>query len=161
MLAGPDTRLRMDPSSPPLPGFLLDLAPLELPNHRPARYVGDDLCIFLNRLVARDQQLLRDFYRVLTQLLFVLADTASDDAAKWQEVRRWVQQHPVDGLADDMHELGAASLQQEATEALSKALHDLRGGALSALFGRLHLLDRLPQTAGELNRIFVLTRDHL
>ena len=45
-------------------------------------------------------------------------------------------------------------------EAFAKSMHDVRGGALSALLGRLQLLDHLPQTEENLQVLFVLARDH-
>ena len=43
----------------------------------------------------------------------------------------------------------------------AKVLHDVRGGALTALLGRLQLLERLTRDELTLRMIFVLTRDHL
>ena len=140
---------------------LLALAPLHLPTRRQVRYVGDDACIALENLAGRDQALLKGLYRTLGELLSALIDTATNDAAKWQEVGRWLERHDLDVLIDGVRELGAASYVQGFSENLAKSMHDLRGGALSALLGRLQLVDRLPQTESELQTIFVLIRDHL
>ncbi len=115
----------------------------------------------MHTLAARDQTLLGSFYRALNELLFILANTANDDAGKWRDLALWIQGHPVDGLINELSELGVASDAQGSDEALSKAIHDIRGGALSALLGRLQLLGLTPHTEGELNTLFVLTRDHL
>ena len=125
------------------------------------RYLGDDDCVEMRRLTQRDQDLIGSLYRSLTQLLYALSNLATDDAGKWQEVSAWVQEHPLGTLVAEIRELGSASAAHGVTEALAKALHDVRGGALSALLGRLELLDRRPRNEGALNTLFVLARDHL
>ena len=145
----------------PIPESLLALAPTHLPNHRRVRYTGDDHCVDLHQLAERDQVLVVGFYRSLTRLLFDLSNPSNDDAEKWRDVTRWVQQHPLGTFIKEVRELGTASGVQSSTEELAKAIHDIRGGALSALVGRLELLARRPHNAGELNTLFVLVRDHL
>ena len=147
--------------SPPLDESLLALAPLHLPNRRQQRYLGDDSCVALEALALRDQVLLANFYRVLTALLYAIADTSTDDVQKWREVLRWTQQNDLDEFIDLVSEFGTASHAQGARGELAKVVHDVRGGALSALLGRLQLLHRLPQDSKQLNILFVLTRDHL
>ena len=145
----------------PLPASLLALAPTHLPNRRQVRYLGDDDCVELHQLAERDQALIRGLYHNLTQLLFALSNPATDDAGKWQDASRWVQAHPLDTLVQEVRELGSASGAGGMTEALAKALHDVRGGALSALLGRLESQTRKPRNQGELNTLFILARDHL
>ncbi len=147
--------------SPSPPESLLALAPTKLPNRRQVRYQGDDVCISMHTLAVRDQALLGNFYRALIQLLFILSNTANDDAGKWRDVTRWIEEHPIAVLVDELRELGDASDAQGSDEALSKAMHDVRGGAVSALLGRLQLLGHTPRTESELNTLFILTRDHL
>ena len=144
-----------------IPEPLLALAPTHLPNYRHLRYMGDDLCVTLEQLAASDQVLLRDLYGTLTELLYAIADTTTDDARKWQAITSWKERHDLDGFIDRVREIGLASHAQNATEELAKAMHDMRGGALSALLGRLQMLDYLPRTEAQLTPLFVLTRDHL
>ena len=60
-----------------------------------------------------------------------------------------------------MREIGLASHTEHSSEEMAKTMHDVRGGALSALLGRLQLLGYLPRTGAQLKPLFVLTRDHL
>ena len=60
-----------------------------------------------------------------------------------------------------MRELGKASHALNPGEELAKAMHDVRGGALAALLGRLQLIELVPRDEGSLNTLFVLARDHL
>ena len=149
------------PTLASVPEALLKLAPLDLVNHRQGRYGGDDLCLRLKDLAAADQGLLRHLYDVLSELLYTIADDKDNTAHKWRQVESWMQRHGLDALIDQTRELGVASHQQSAGELLAKTVHDLRGGALSTLLGRLQMLDLLPHDDAQLNRIFVLSRDHL
>ncbi len=141
---------------------LLALAPLHLPNRRRQRYLGDDSCITLEQLAPPDQTLLGHFYRVLSALLYAIADTTTDDAQKWREVILWTQQNNLDEFIDQVQDFGNAShAQADASELLAKVVHDVRGGGLSSLLGRLQLLYRLPQDERQLKNLFILARDHL
>ena len=144
-----------------VPEPLLALAPGRLPNHRHLRYVGDDFSVALARLAARDQVLVRALYEALSELLYAIADTATDDAQKWQAITRWKDRHDLDRFIDEVREIGLASHAEASSEDLSKAMHDVRGGALSALLGRLQILGYSPRAEGQLKPLFVLTRDHL
>ncbi len=137
------------------------MAPLHLSNHRATRSCSDKLCIHLADLAENDQKILRDLYAVLSEFLNAIADKSTDDAQKWEEITRWTARHDLDALIDRVTELGSASRALGESEERAKAIHDLRGGALSALLGRLQLLDRLAHDENQLKVLFVLTRDHL
>ena len=143
------------------PEFLLALAPLRLPNHRKERYLGDNLNVTLEQLAPGDRMTLHGLYAVLSELLFVIVDKSTDDVRKWQEVVQRTQRHNLDELIREVQELGTVSRVQNTGEALAKAMHDVRGGALSALLGRLQLLDRMQRNEKQLQTLFVLVRDHL
>ncbi len=149
------------PSSSPPPAALLALAPLELPNHRRGRYAGDDLCLSSGELATADRDLLRGLYQTLSELLYTIAGDETGQEQKWRQVLAWIERHDLDRLVDLVREFGVASHQQNSTELLAKTVHDLRGGALSTLLGRLQMLAYLPHDEEQLNRLFVLTRDHL
>ena len=50
-------------------------------------------------------------------------------------IARWNEQHDLDKTIDEISELGTASLGLGGSEERAKAMHDVRGGALSALLG--------------------------
>ena len=160
MLPTSSTRRELG-SLPPVPEALLELAPLHLPNRRETRYLGDDLSISMDTLAKPDQLSSFRLYHTLSELLFAIADTSTDDARKWEAVARWTVRHNLDTIIDEVRLFGVASHAERPSEALSKTMHDLRGGALAALLGRLQLVGRLPATPGELNTLFILARDHL
>ncbi len=146
---------------PPVPDCLLALAPLRLTNHRRVRYEGDDLCVALDQMAARDQTLLRGLYEQLTELLWIIADTSTEDVRKWEGIQGWIDRHDLDAVIDRVREIGLVSHERSAGEKLAKAMHDVRGGALSSLLGRLQLFGYLRVMPEALNVLFVQTRDHL
>ena len=146
---------------PSIPAHLLTLAPLRLRNFRQVRYDGDGQCVRLDGLAARDQMLVRDLYVRLSELLYTIADTTASDTQKWAGVQSWVARHDLDAVIGDVREIGLASHEQNPTETLAKAMHDVRGGALSSLLGRLQFLSHLRTETETLNVFFVQTRDHL
>ena len=147
-------------ASAPL-AHLLALAPLRLRNYRQVRYDGDGLCVRLDELAARDQTLVRDLYGRLSELLYLIADAASTDAQKWEGVQGWIDRHDLDAVIGDTREIGLASHEENHGENLAKAMHDVRGGALSSLLGRLQLFGHLRAASSALNILFVQARDHL
>ena len=154
------TREEID-ARPPIAQALLALAPLHLPNRRTSRYIGDNLCFPIEQLAERDQALLQHIYKVFSELLFTIGSPSTDDAQKWQEVVLWAERHHLDALIDEVRELGEASHIQVPGETLAKAMHDVRGGALSSLLGRLQLIGHAPQNEAGLQVLFILARDHL
>ncbi len=146
---------------PPLPESLLALAPLRLPNRRDLRYAGDDQCVKLDRMAARDQTLLHRLYQRLSELLFTIADTSTTDPQKWASVKSWIDRHDLDEIIGEARELGLASHEQNPGENLAKAMHDVRGGALSSVLGRLQLFEHFARRPENLNVLFVQARDHL
>ena len=146
---------------PPIAQTLLVLAPLRLPNGQRTRSLGSALCVPLERFVARDQTLVRSLFETLTALHSAIVDPTADDLRKWRNVTLWAEPRKLDNLLNEVGELGTATREWDADETLAIAIHDVRGGALCALLGRLQMLDCLRQTADELNVLFVLVRDHL
>ena len=149
------------PSTQDLPELFLSLAPSRLRNYRHPRYLGDGLCVEMDELVPRDQELLRELYKKLSALLFTIADINTDDDAKWKEVEGWSERYDLDAFITEVREIGLATHEHHASEAVAKAMHDIRGGALSSLVGRLQMLGVLPRNPKNLNVLFVQTRDHL
>ncbi len=154
---------RLSSASPPLPTELLGLAPLRLPNRRATRYLGDGQFVHLAAMATVDQEGMRQTYADLGELLLLLVVKQTDDAGKRLEVQRWVGWGHVDALVRRMQEIGEATRSAGSmTEEIMRAIHDVRGGALSSLVGRLEMLDAWPGALSEkLNMLFVLTRDHM
>ena len=56
---------------------------------------------------------------------------------------------------------GPSSLAADESELMAKTVHDLRGGAMSALLGQLQLAELQTPDEPALRQLFFLTRDHL
>ena len=117
--------------------------------------------VSLLEMAQRDQTLVRSLYQALTQLLDAVTDTSSDDARKWSDVVHWAEPHALEALSDQVLEIGRAASAQGYNQARARAMHDVRGGALSTLLGRLQLVDCLPRDEKGLEIVFTLARDHL
>lgn len=150
--------------SAPVPPELLSLGPPDLPNHRRTRYMGDDLHVAVGALARTDAGALHTAYRVLNGLLDVFVDPDQTDEERWGHVERWCDdpERGLEAVLEIVQRLGHDTLGRDGhVEMFAKVLHDLRGGALTALLGYLHLRERLPRNGTTLKMIFVLTRDHL
>ena len=94
-------------------------------------------------------------------MIYTLADTATTDTRKWEGVQNWVDRYDLDEPITEVRELGLATHEQNPGETLAEAMHDVRGGALSSLLGRLQIFGYLRTMPEGLNILFVQTRDHL
>jgi hypothetical protein len=132
------------------------LAPQELPSYRTLRYLGDDLCISLQSFTSADQGEILWLYSFLQRLF---AATASGLHPHRSSVGALLEEVSVDELLTRTRSLGIASHQANPSQRLVEAVHDLRGGALTALLGHLQLF--LLDPTIPLEPISFLTRDHL
>ena len=107
--------------SPPISALLLDLAPLPLPQRRHIRYQGDDMCVPIERFAAHDQASLRNLYRILSELLYDIADDKTSDAEKRAAVARWPRRHSLDDIFAEVRALGLDSLKKAHNEEMAKA----------------------------------------
>lgn len=109
--------------------------PDQVRNHRSARYRGDSMAASLGRLSAADQERIRLLYayakRIHTSWL------AMRSAPDWAVLRQQVTALLSPPLSDAARDLGRDTMAKAVpgadSLALGKALHDLRGGALTSL----------------------------
>ena len=148
--------------------FLLRLAPPGLPYKRATRYGGDTICARLEEFAPEDQAITRRSYEFLLRFLALVAPYPVDET-KWIAIETLARQDEINETVSSMQRLGDATRREFPTHtAAAKAIHDMRGGGLSALLGRLQLISlSLERSAsstrppGELNAFFILARDHL
>ncbi len=131
-------------------------------NHRRERYRGDHLCLPLAAFAESDQVCTLGIYRFLESLFAVLQRQQGNKSPEALETAQaYVEQQDVGALLAQVRLLGGPSLQSDPSELLAKTIHDLRGGAMGALLGRLQLAQlEMPGPLG-LRQLFFLTRDHL
>ncbi len=144
----------MDRSEP-----LLELAPLDLINHRTRRYHGDDLCVSVTEFSVDDQQRLRFLYRQLQSLLELLSPDQSGPSV--QRTKAFLRQGTLEEFVNAARSFGRSSYAAQPTPRMAKAIHDLRGGGLTPLVAQLELARLLGLSDVAVNALYFLTRDHL
>lgn len=137
------------------------VAPSHLRNHRKRRYVGDDLCLPTTAFSAGDQGRLRRLYDFLQEMFTHLRGCDGASPGREAAAREFLAAQPISSVLDNVHDLGKESVAADPSELMGKTIHDLRGGALTALLGWLHLSQSRPPDGEVLRRLFLLTRDHL
>jgi signal transduction histidine kinase len=137
---------------------LLDLAPLDLPNHRVRRYLGDDLCLPLSTFAPVDQELIRALYAFLQELFTALQ--TDPETTRTDRLNALLRHRDPDEIVDQARAFGRASYAATPSPLLAKTIHDLRGGGLTPLLGQLQLV-RITAGAAALDTLYFLARDHL
>ncbi len=139
---------------------LLALAPLELPNYRKRRYLGDDLCLPVSDFTEPDQERIRALYDFLEEMFALLSkDELPPD--KFATVSEFIAKQDVRALIRRVQAFGGESHVAQPTELMSKTIHDLRGGGLTMLLNRLQFAQMGEMDAETVRSLFFLTRDHL
>ncbi len=141
------------------------LAPEQLCNYRKQRYHGDDQCLPLSAFTAGDQEIVRELYEFL-QTLFALLDAHGDSAAPASDgqltrAETFLAGLDVDALVGQARTFGPASIAANPTPHMAETIHDLRGGGLAPLLGRLQLAQGRGLGEDGMRSLFFLTRDHL
>ena len=134
----------------------------KLVNYRKGRYRGDDFCLAVDAFAEQDRVCIFDTYVLLERLFAVFkphGQSGSDEALA--EISACVGSLDLPNLLSSIRRFGAASLAIRDDELMAKTIHDLRGGAMSALLGELQFAQIRPMDGVGARRLFFLTRDHL
>lgn len=138
---------------PPSQETLQSLAPDGLKSYRTDRYAGDDVAVPLSAMGQMDRESIARIYRTLQQLFVA---TGSGQA---KEAERFVEADGIKTLLVEAERLGRDTARD--SRDLRRALHDIRGGALTALLGRLQLVEAGWVVEEQMRPLFLLARDHL
>ena len=142
------------PSPPP------DASPLI--NHRKGRYRGDDLCLPMTEFAPADRALIMEAYQYLERLFAPLqTHHLAGTSETLAQARAFVASQDPIGLLNCVRRLGMETLSSHEGELMAETVHDLRGGAMSALIGELQLAQLRPSRELNIRQLFFLTRDHL
>ena len=132
------------------------LAPSPLENWRGTRYRADEQAIELRALSPDDQPVVVTIYAMLRELESVVGGGADlDDPAP---LLAFVARHDVGTLVRRVQRLGAT---QQDDAHLAEAIHDIRGGALTALVVHLMRLGRAAYRSDVARALFIASRDHM
>ena len=141
-----------------VPASLLALAPTDLPNFRSARYSGGGLGVALNQLAADDQALVRHIYEAA--LVIAANRPTRPDAPVEPAFVAMVRAIAAEPFVKAAQRLGEATAKADPGPLVRKVLHDVRGGALTALVGTAGLLEFGPPDPDLLVTCGRLARDH-
>ena len=131
------------------------LAPKKLENHRSTRYRADEQAIELRAFGAGNSPVIVSLYEFLSELASLVGgDRDLEDPAP---LTAFVARHDVSEL---LHRLRRLRADGEG-DRLAEALHDIRGGAMTALFVQLSRLARVPYRAEMARALSIYTRDHM
>lgn len=135
---------------------IVRLAPSPLENCRGTRYRADEQAIEIRALSPDDQPVVVGIYAMLCELESIVGGDADlDDPAP---LLAFVTRHDIGELVHRVRRLGAA--QQDDVH-LAEAIHDIRGGALTALVIHLLRLGRAPYRSDVARTLFIAARDHM
>ncbi len=135
---------------------IAQLAPSRLENHRSSRYRAEEQAIALGSFTTEDREVVVALYAVLRELDGVLGvEGAIDDPAPLLD---FVARHPVSELVRRVQRVGT---QARGDAHLTEAVHDIRGGALSALFVHLARVGRARFETATARGLFIMVRDHM
>jgi signal transduction histidine kinase len=129
--------------------------------YRRLRYAGDDMDVRLDDFPLAEAAVIRQLYATLSELLPILRDQRDDPQAALDHVIALYQRAQWPELNRALRSIRGADSDHEPPQRMRQVLHDLRGGAYTALsaFIQLVILDRNETIS--LNRLFFLCRDQL
>ena len=131
------------------------LAPDKLENLRSTRYRADEQGLELSAFGARNVPVIVSLYEFLSELAGIVGgDRDGEDQAR---LLGFVARHDVGDL---LHRLRRLSGDEDGHQ-LAEALHDIRGGAMTALFLQLSRLDRVPYRPETARALSIYARDHM
>ena len=132
------------------------LAPTALANHRADRYRADEQAVELSAFGTGDAAVIGSLYAMLAELAGIVG--GDHDLADPAPLLGFVERHEVLEFVHRLRRLGA---DHREGNHLAEALHDIRGGAMTALFVQLSRLGRVPYRAEMARALSIYTRDHM
>ena len=131
---------------------IASLAQPSLPNQRTSRYRGEEQAVELEALPESDRALVRHLYETLQELASIVSGVADLPALHAFSSR--------DDVADLVHRLRRLGERVD-DDVLAAAVHDIRGGALTALFLQLARARRAVPSDDLGRSLAIMARDHL
>ncbi len=143
------------------PARLLALAPTTTLRERGERYRGDTVTASIRELPSFDRANVRALY----EFLLVVYDRSRADLERPQQglaaLRELVSSELFTELLARVRRLGATLRAADAPMSIRRSLHDVRGGSLMALLMHLDVIREDEALPNDLQRVFILSRDHL
>lgn len=139
---------------------LLSLVPRSALRPRPRPYYGDTDTASVAELAPGDADTVRRLYTFLGSVYATLGHVPDPDESR-DQLRLVMTRGEYPTLLDRIRDLGVALAAATTPLHLRKVYHDVRGGSLPGLLMHLDLVGDDEATDHDIERIFLLTRDHL
>ncbi|QDG51296.1 HAMP domain-containing histidine kinase [Persicimonas caeni] len=145
---------------PPLPkGTILDLAPTDLKNLRQTRYDGRNKSASVEEFAPDARRTIEMAYEVTCELQELLRPLYKDTALAEEALQRFLENEDWSQPFGRLAKLRIPEAQRENDE-LRKVTHDIKGGALTALYGLLQLIELGVGQPEDIPQAYFLARDH-
>jgi signal transduction histidine kinase len=139
---------------------LLSLVPRSALRPRPRPYYGDTDTASVAELAPGDADTVRRLYTFLGSVYATLGHVPDPHESR-DQLRHVMTRGEYPTLLDRIRDLGVALAAATTPLHLRKVYHDVRGGSLPGLLMHLDLVGDDEATDHDIERIFLLTRDHL
>lgn len=137
---------------------LASLAPDPIPSYRRIRYDGDGMAVPLERFPLADRELLAKTYAALGELQLLLSPP-NDQPVEPSLLSDLLARHSWKDLVAGLRRISLTPRPDDSDTLISKVVHDLKGGAFTALATYIQLFDLGIRAPDDLRRIFFLARD--
>jgi len=127
---------------------------------RPSRYFGDTIVASIGELPPDDAQVVRALYEFL-RALHAAVRGLDDPTGAFAAVRELLVRHDYRALCEQVRGLGGTLAADDTPMAVRKVYHDIRGGSLNGLLMHLDLCEADEAGVEDVERVFILVRDHL
>lgn len=131
------------------------LAPAKLENLRATRYRAEEQAVDLGALGAENAPIVVSLYAFLSELAALVG--GERDVEDPAPLLAFLARHDMGDLLLRLRRLRADGADPH----IAEALHDIRGGAMTALFVQLARLERTPYRAEMARALHIYTRDHM
>ncbi|TNE85160.1 MAG: HAMP domain-containing histidine kinase [Deltaproteobacteria bacterium] len=148
-------------TAPLTPERLRSIAPTDISRLSEEAYYGDSVTISMNSLGVSDRSIVRELYGFLLDVYRETERNLNADDGGVQALKDLADTDAFDTLVDRVSTLGAALHADHISLDVKRSLHDVRGGSLMALIMHLDMAledDAIPE---DVQRVFILARDHL
>ena len=129
-------------------------------NHRTDRFRGEAVTIPLSALAAEDQAIAQGLYAWLSGIEDIAGALDEDAAARAEQLRAYLEAHPVTAQIRSMQSFGRATAQRGSDPLSAKVVHDVRGGPLTGLLMLLQMAAAGRVAPEDLLRLHFRVRDH-
>lgn len=125
------------------------------------RYRGDSLTVSVHDLHPDDVAVVRRVYDLLLEVKLAAGRHLDSSAEGLDVIRAILKRGEFDQVPSLVATLGSRLHADRLSHEVRQTYHDVRGGSLMALLMHLDMIAEWEAEVGDLERVFILARDHL